>query len=154
MGLRVLPCVGGTVGFGLVVARGERSKRGDLGSEVLALLHLQWLRPYLSRAEIDGLLGPREFGSSVRQGRFSCEAIRVWGYKCPVIDPDSMSGDHLFPRSAGGVTCAENYLPLCKLHNGVKTNDIHLYPYYQSPQQWVFKSLDRRAKLVAKSLIS
>lgn len=129
------------------VDRVEGSLRGDLaGPAVLALLHPQWLRPVFSDRQIEDMLGPRVFRRAPAGHASTCQAVRLWGYRCPILDPNPPRGDHLFPRSAGGVTTVQNYLPLCERHNAVKSSDIHLYPYFEKPQKWVFESLRTRVR--------
>lgn len=122
------------------------------GPSVLALLHPQWLRPHLSAPQVASLLGKTQFPESVRRAGEGCQAIRLWGYRCPILDPDRPAGDHLFPRSAGGVTTPANYLALCRRHNSVKSDDVHLYPYYEDPPRWVYQSLQQRRGAVVVAM--
>ena len=59
----------------------------------------------------------------------NCECQKFWGYPCPF--PNTvLYADHDFPYSLGGPTHnALNKKYLCRWHNMVKSNDIHVYDW-------------------------
>lgn len=98
-------------------------------ADALALAHPQhyeWI--VLS----DRVRGPRQFEPEVGEER--CCAEVIWGYRC---DLPGVSSDHLFPYSLGGPTVGNNKLLLCRLHNGMKANDVHLFPWEQGEPGWL-----------------
>ena len=70
--------------------------------------------------------------------RFSepCESARLWGYPCPFEGAQS-AADHLYPKSLGGPTVAENRLTLCRWHNTAKSMDVHIFPWEEGVLVWV-----------------
>ncbi len=120
--------------------------------KTLALLHPQYLgydkglqvklqgKPFFPAVDLEGLRG------------YGCLAVRIWGYKCDLLIGTDLNADHVFPWSLGGSTSSTNLLPLCRYHNQVKTNDVHLYPNWSDPPDWVWLGLERRLARVDTTL--
>jgi hypothetical protein len=98
----------------------------------LALLHpdhYKKLNPKLDKAGLalvqDKIQGKRTFNYSINYQK--CSSIELWGYECPLHD-EPLVWDHDFPYSFGGTTDnTGNKRLLCRWHNMIKGNDIHIY---------------------------
>lgn len=114
--------------------------------ETYALLHPQYFRD--DAALRVRLQGRRSFGArdlDTLRG-YGCLSVRVWGYQCDLAIGHPLHADHVFPYSLGGSTASSNLLPLCSYHNQVKAHDIHLYPHWLNPPEWVWTGLSRRLR--------
>ena len=119
------------------------------GPEVFALLHPHFLtsKPSLQRT----IQGNRDFSRDALVGLrgFGCLSVRIWGYQCDLTSSGAMNADHVFPYALGGHTSASNLLPLCSYHNLVKSHDVHNYPNWRDPPEWVWLGLRRRLKFAS-----
>lgn len=64
-----------------------------------------------------------------------CQSEILWGYKCEL--EGEIEVDHLFPYSLGGPSNGSNKLHLCRLHNRLKSSDIHFYPWEKGEPAWL-----------------
>jgi hypothetical protein len=87
--------------------------------------------------------GPRTFGIEPGQGSAGCAAVLLWGYACPRSADPGVTADHLFPYALGGATVPENKYLLCRLHNQMKSCDVHLFPWEHEEPPWVALVLSR-----------
>jgi hypothetical protein len=96
--------------------------------------------------------GPRPFGEEVAIGSLQCRSEQFWGYPCSQSGVQHLVADHFFPYSLGGPTVVSNKVYLCKLHNQMKSNDVHLYPWELGEPQWLSACLEaiRRLKVASK----
>jgi hypothetical protein len=100
----------------------------------LVLLHPAIYLPVVSKktaatpTEIQELIqGKRAFSSSFHET--ICSSKELWGYDCPLFS-EPLVLDHDFPYSLGGATdSAMNKRVLCRWHNMLKGNDIHVYDW-------------------------
>lgn len=124
--------------------------RGETpGPETYALLHPQWAETW-GRPLAEDLRGSRAFPADLRWDG-GCQSHRIWGYKCPIVLPRHFAKDHHFPYSGGGVSSVSNLLWLCDRHNGVKTDDVHLYGDWHVVKPWVLRQL-RKAEAAFRQL--
>jgi len=107
--------------------------------EAMALLH-PW--HFEEIPEILNLRGARSFSQDIMRGIGECNSEYIWGYKCP-FESEILAADHLFPYSLGGCTITENKIYLCRFHNQMKSNDIHLFPWERNTPSWVQAYLER-----------
>jgi hypothetical protein len=123
-------------------------KAGQLPLEAgLALIHKDYWSCVSPPGGVITVLGPTSFEgiSPVR----TCESQRVFGYRCPRIEP-TLHQDHLFPRSLGGPTVGTNRITLCDLHNYYKGMDIHFFPWEDGTPSWLEGLLTYLSSLVSK----
>ena len=104
--------------------------------ESLALAHPDHYRNLSNNL---GIRGARAFAQEIRQGETKCLATVWWGYECNLTT--GISADHLFPYSLGGPTVGTNKIYLCSLHNQMKSNDVHLFPWEQGEPVWLADTL-------------
>jgi hypothetical protein len=97
--------------------------------EALALAHPE---NYDLNSLSNVIRGPRQFDPEI--GRERCRAEVIWLYNCEV---QASAADHVFPYSLGGPTVGSNKLLLCRRHNEMKANDIHLYPWEKGEPEWL-----------------
>ena len=104
--------------------------------EVLVLLEPR----YFEELQALDPRGDKTFTPALRSA--VCRSKEVWGYECPFKN-SRIHVDHMFPRSKGGLTHAQNAMHLCHEHNLSKHTDIHLILWEQMPSrnQWIEKSL-------------
>lgn len=91
--------------------------------------------------------GDRRFPSGAAVQPLGCRADVIWGYACPGIWAPGLTADHLFPWGFGGPTVGDNLLPLCSLHNSLKSADIHLFPWESGQPLWLEATLARVARV-------
>jgi hypothetical protein len=114
--------------------------RQDLGlAATLALVHPD---VYSHRDGAEMVRGARIFAREAP--RQKCGAVLCWGYEC---DRPADCADHLFPYSLGGPTVSANKLYLCWLHNQMKSNDAHCYPWERGEPSWLQSTLARIVNL-------
>lgn len=106
-------------------------------------------------AELDlgnTIRGPRQFVEEVGVSSVGCAVNVFWGYPCTSSKVGTVVGDHLFPYSLGGPTVATNKIHLCALHNQMKSNDVHVFPWEAPAPTWLPNCLDsiRRLKVHAQ----
>jgi hypothetical protein len=100
----------------------------------LALLHPEHykkLKPNIDKNSFalaqERIQGTRTFNYSFN--RQNCTSKDLWGYDCPLHN-EPLVWDHDFPYSFGGATDnANNKRLLCRWHNMIKGNDIHIYKW-------------------------
>jgi len=86
--------------------------------------------------------GQRSFSKDTAHDSINCSCKTIWGYKCSVnIALWGISADHLFPFSLGGPTIGSNKMYLCAMHNQLKGNDVHFYPWEQGEPIWLQDTL-------------
>ena len=110
------------------VARYESSKDLYIGLSLLHPCYLEGVGCSEKEAKslIERVQGQRAFvGSGAGK---PCRSELLWGYECP-LSSDEMQLDHLFPYSLGGPTIGANAIPLCRIHNLMKSSDIHCFPW-------------------------
>ncbi len=125
----------------------EEKKTVELG---LALISPRIFKQYLS---IDDFTQFQHSTQHVRNfstrsaGHSVCNSFKLWNYYCPLarMDDNALVPDHLFPYAEGGPTIAENCIWLCRTHNTMKINDIHVYPWEEYPP-WLDNMLKNRKK--------
>lgn len=123
----------------------EDYKRGRASlPAAMALLHPRWYDN--DEAVKKTILGPRAFTREQGLAGVPCQAATIWGYECG-REAGECAADHLFPYSAGGPTLGSNKLYLCALHNQLKGNDIHLFPWERVEPEWVAQKLQMINKL-------
>ena len=93
----------------------------------MALIHPRWYNQRISQSSI---CGPRRFSIGVSVST-ACDSRALWGYQCQ--SAVSAEIDHVFPYSLGGPTDIDNAKYLCSLHNQMKGQDIHVYPWELEP---------------------
>jgi hypothetical protein len=86
--------------------------------------------------------GNRRFGAEVGQ-RLRCDAPTFWGMECAFGYPPV--ADHVFPYSLGGPTVGGNRAVLCQIHNQMKSNDLHVFPWERPTPAWVPDTIERIA---------
>lgn len=91
--------------------------------------------------------GDRRFPAGAASQPMGCRADIVWGYECAGVWGSQTSADHLFPWAFGGPTVGDNLLPLCSLHNSLKSSDIHLFPWENGQPPWLAATLGRIARV-------
>src|SRR5207247_1839385 len=109
----------------------------------LVLVAPQWLRRALGSAAepvVRELYGFNTFHPLALPGQ--CQAMRLWGCSCP-YGAAPKEADHLFPRSLGGPTIAENRLTLCTWHNKIKSMDPYIFPWEEGLPSWVLGLLEQ-----------
>ena len=92
--------------------------------------------------------GHRGFTATAGLHVEGCMADRIWLSVCPLVYPEVLHSDHLFPYSLGGPTLAENQLFLCPVHNRSKANDIHLFPWERGEPSWLAMQVARIRNLL------
>jgi len=105
------------------------------------------LHPEAYDDDLVSLCGQRAFSRHIRQAS-TCEAEQYWGIPCR-FEFDTLRDlcvDHIFPYSLGGPTIAQNALVLCRLHNSMKGNDVHLYPWERGFPNWFQSQIERIRK--------
>ncbi|WP_206446934.1 HNH endonuclease [Agrococcus sp. KRD186] len=118
-----------------------------------ALLHPDWLELNFNAGTVQRLLGPARFDQTRLDPELaSCHAKLIWGYECDIPSSTPLEADHLFPRSLGGASEAGNRVWLCRRHNAIKTNDVHLYPSWGDWKPWLRRALGNRL-LVADRML-
>lgn len=117
--------------------------------ERLALVH-PW--HYEHAREHTELRGPRQFSPEVRLASRSCEARLLWGYECDLNVSRGLAADHLFPFSLGGPTTAPNKIFLCSLHNTMKANDIHVFPWERGEPEWLELQIEKVRRAIARTV--
>jgi len=114
-------------------------QRGQLPlPHVMTLLH-----PDNYRHNIKNILGDRAFPLEAGMQSQRCGALDVWGYVCPIVQDRRLAADHEFPYSLGGPTVSTNKRFLCPLHNQMKSNDVHFFPWEKPEPEWVSDTLLR-----------
>lgn len=101
-----------------------------------ALVH-PWHYEDLTSTEVASVRGNRRFSKEVSMKSILCSSEIIWGYKCCRRLREKVQADHLFPYSLGGSTVASNKIYLCKFHNQMKSNDIHLFPWERGEPEWL-----------------
>jgi len=86
--------------------------------------------------------GPRTFAKEVGMEWIKCRAEFIWRYTCGRTLEIGIAADHLFPYSLGGPTLGSNKIYLCALHNQMKSNDVHLYPWEIGEPIWLKDCLE------------
>lgn len=120
--------------------------QGILGlTESMALIHP---RHYEQVSITNQIRGNRAFPKEKGMINIKCSADVIWGYSCSIELAGGMYADHLFPYSLGGPTISNNKLYLCELHNQLKGNDIHIYPWEEGEPDWLKGLLFRINKLL------
>jgi hypothetical protein len=116
-----------------------RFKVGSLNTtEMLAMIHPDH---YADRVNQELICGPRVFSAEVVRKGGSCASLQLWGYECPLgVANDA---DHLFPYSCGGPTDPRNLVLLCRTHNRMKNDDVHVFPWEQAMPTWVADVVER-----------
>jgi len=82
---------------------------------------------------------------SISDGRFNpilnrekCQSLKLLGYECPWNNDSVLQGkleiDHHWPASLGGPTDNFNRMPLCRIHNGSKSNSVSNYDWGSIPK--------------------
>ena len=114
-------------------------KRGQLSAPLaLALAHPSYYSEHVSQELI---CGARAFSPRVFRKEELCASSLLWGYSCTcAVDRHA---DHLFPYSCGGPTDARNLVILCSVHNRMKNDDIHVFPWERPAPSWLDELLDR-----------
>ena len=54
--------------------------------------------------------------------RFRARLFELWAHQCAYCTDPADTLDHVRPRSAGGLTVAENLVPACRRCNGAKSS--------------------------------
>lgn len=54
--------------------------------------------------------------------RFRAFIFEQWNHECAYCASPADTLDHVIPRSAGGLTVAENLVPACRSCNGLKSS--------------------------------
>lgn len=112
--------------------------------EALALVHPQHYQELDTDLRIRG---PRQFNQEAAMSSIGCQAEFLGGYPCQRPVGSVVAADHLFPYSLGGPTVGSNKVYLCRLHNQMKSNDIHLYPWERGLPVWLLQTAAAVAKL-------
>lgn len=99
--------------------------------------------------DIKTVLGDRTFQLEAGMQSQKCGALAVWGYVCPIVQHQSLAADHEFPYSLGGPTVSSNKRFLCPLHNQMKSNDVHFYPWEKLEPEWVSATLIRIKRYIS-----
>ena len=96
----------------------------------LTLIHPDVLSEVgLTENQINKFRGTNKFDRDNISTR-KCASDKIWGYECNLTSNEQeIEQDHLFPYSLGGPTIKQNRIFLCRYHNQLKGNDIHLYPW-------------------------
>lgn len=107
---------------------------------------------YADLDPMNAIRGPRQFEEEVGVSSVRCAVHEFWGYPCSNSLLGDVVGDHVFPYSLGGPTVATNKIHLCRIHNQMKSNDVHVFPWDAPPPPWLPICLDaiRRLKVQAK----
>jgi hypothetical protein len=102
--------------------------------EIVALVHAH----HYEHLDLNSIVrGPRHFAKEVGMDNVKCRAEVLWGYTCGRTLEIAIAADHLFPYSLGGPTLGSNKIHLCALHNQMKSNDVHLYPWEIGEPVWL-----------------
>lgn len=107
-------------------------------AESLALIH-----PLNFNGDQSPICGPRQFVEDPAFRFQSCQCELYWQVKCEHRESPQLYADHVFPYSFGGPTVPENRMMLCGMHNRMKSNDIHLYPWEKGLPAWFAMVLTR-----------
>ena len=110
-----------------------------------ALMHPVWLDLMFHSVVASHLRGSDRFSQDRLDAHLgSCNAQLIWGYRCELASTGPLEADHLFPRSLGGASAIGNRVWLCRLHNQLKSNDVHLYPNWTEWRPWLKQGLEAR----------
>lgn len=112
------------------ILRDDALARSDLPL-ALALIH-----PHVweERVRKTQLQGQREFRGPKMYRPSFCDAQTYWGVRCEIdTTVEGAAADHAWPYGLGGPTVAGNIVYLCRLHNLMKSVDVHLYPWEDWP---------------------
>lgn len=116
---------------------------GGLGlPAAMVLVHPMWLPPGIPQGLAQGTSSFGGPGLAADE----CMAPLLWGYECP-FQGQVMHADHVWPYWAGGPTVGANRLPLCRVHNGMKSGDVHLFPWERGAPPWLEAQLTRMREL-------
>ena len=91
----------------------------------------------------DIVCGVRTFKADPVPSLRKCECHLYWQIICPFSKEREFRIDHIFPYSLGGPTDPDNRMVLCRLHNQMKSNDIHFFPWEQGLPIWFEPLLSR-----------
>ena len=124
----------------------EMHLQGDMSLvDSMTLIHPDF---YKHAGYSNRIRGNRKFPKEHGMTGIHCSANAIWGYACPLKSFESIVADHLFPYSLGGPTNSDNKLYLCRLHNELKGNDIHMYPWERGEPRWLDGLLLRISRLL------
>jgi len=101
--------------------------------DALITIHPKWHVTVTGGNKECPVRGPRTFTDQAAE-KTLCNSKKFWGYECPFIHNPQLSKDHIFPYSKGGPTSATyNFTWLCKMHNEMKSGDIHVVDLRKKP---------------------
>jgi hypothetical protein len=112
-----------------------------------ALIHPWHYSQDSTQLRVNGVRGSRSFPKEVGMTSLLCASELIWGYKCSRSLGKEVQADHLFPYSLGGQTVASNKVYLCSLHNQMKSNDIHIFPWENGEPVWLSNCLEMIARI-------
>lgn len=115
----------------------RKYKKGELSKvQEFSLINPDHFRELVNVRDV---LGNRSFNQDLVIESIDCQSRKMWGYDCNVQERShvGMNADHLFPYSLGGPTLGGNKIYLCSVHNEMKGNDIHLYPWEAPTPEWL-----------------
>ncbi len=108
-------------------------KKGELTApHAMALIHPE----HYDYAQ-EAVCGARTFIDDPAPSLRRCECHLYWQIACPFEGLTDFSADHVFPYSLGGPTEPNNRMVLCRLHNQMKSNDVHFYPWERGQPSWL-----------------
>jgi hypothetical protein len=107
-------------------------------AESLALIH-----PSNFNGDPMLIYGSRQFVQDPAYRFQVCQCELYWQVKCQYSKGRQLYADHVFPYSLGGPTVPENRMMLCGVHNLMKSNDIHLFPWERGLPVWFPSVLSR-----------
>ena len=102
--------------------------------EAIALVHPEH---YGHLDPESAIRGPRSFTPEIGLAGVKCGVELFWGYACGHSLEGQVVGDHIFPYSLGGPTVGSNKVHLCVLHNQMKSNDVHVFPWETAELPWL-----------------
>jgi hypothetical protein len=107
-------------------------------ADSLALIH-----PLNISGNQAAICGPRQFAADPAYRFQVCQCELYWQLKCEHRESPHLYADHVFPYSLGGPTVPENRMMLCGVHNRMKSNDIHFFPWERGLPVWFASVLTR-----------
>jgi len=116
--------------------------------DAFALIHPWHYEDITTTGQECPIRGSQRFMKEQAISSIKCKASLIWGYECPLSHNlvGNVQADHLFPYSLGGPTVASNKIYLCTIHNQMKANDLHVYPWERGKPDWLSDCLKNIAK--------